>query len=767
MKAWKLALASAIALAPVLNAQPISPDMTGKPWMNTRLSPDRRADLLLAQMSTDEKVALLHGSMAMPFGRFQLPPGAIGSAGFVPGNDRLGIPALQESDASLGVANPFNVRPGDTATPLPSGLALAATWNPDIAYAGGVMVGREARAKGINVMLAGGVNLARDPRNGRNFEYLGEDPLLAGTLAGASIRGIQDQNVLSTVKHFALNDQEHLRQTLDVRIGEAAARESDLLAFQIAIEQGRPGSVMCAYNKVGGAYACANDWLLNRVLKRDWAYPGFVMSDWGAVPDVGAAGAGLDQQSGQQLDKQVWFDAPLKQAVASGEIPAARVDDMARRILRSMFATGLFDHPTGKSAVDYEAHAAVARREAEEAIVLLDNRRGLLPLAASAGRIAVIGGHADAGVLSGGGSSSVVPHGGPYRVVPLGGEGQMAPFRTMLFDPDPPLAAIRNRAPNAEVRFDDGAWVGSAVEAARNADVAIIFAIQPNTEGDDTPDMSLPWGQDQLIEAVAAANPNTIVVLESGNPIRMPWADKVGAVLAAWYPGARGGQAIADILFGAVNPSGRLPLSWPVDETQLPRPIIPGAGAAPGSAAVVNYDIEGSDVGYRWYARQGTTPRFPFGYGQSYTSFGYQGLKLSGGRTVHAEFDVTNSGTRAGKEVAQMYLVSAAGKPVRRLIGFVKVDLQPGETRHVSRVADPRLLAWFDTARKGWRIEPGAYRIVIGRDAATEQLAGETAIKGATLGLKAGLSHMAPFAQSLSKPALAYWAWLLVDDVMD
>jgi len=735
MKAWKLALAGAIALAPVLHAQSISPDMTGKarPWMDMRLSPDKRADLLLAQMSADEKVALLHGAMAMPFGRFQLPAGAIGSAGFVPGNDRLGIPALQESDASLGVTNPFNARPGDTATPLPSGLALAATWNPDIAYDGGAMVGREARAKGINVMLAGGVNLARDPRNGRNFEYLGEDPLLGGTLAGASIRGIQDQHVLSTVKHFALNGQEHLRQTLDVKIGEAAARESDLLAFQIAIEQGRPGSVMCAYNKVGGTHACANDWLLNRVLKRDWAYPGFVMSDWGAVPGVVAANAGLDQQSGEQLDDQVWFDAPLKQALAFGKIPAVRLDDMARRIVRSMFAAGLFDHPTGKGLVDYEAHAAIAGREADEAIVLLDNRRGLLPLAAGARRIAVIGGHADAGVLAGGGSSSVVPHGGPYRVVPLGGEGQMAPFRAMLFDPDPPLAAIRNRAPKAEVRFDDGAWVSSAVEAARNADVAIIFAIQPNTEGDDTPDMSLPWGQDQLIDAVAGANPNTIVVLETGNPIRMPWADKVGAVLAAWYPGARGGQAIADILFGAVNPSGRLPLSWPVDESQLPRPVIPGAGAASGSPAVVDYAIEGADVGYRWYARRGTKPRFPFGYGQSYTSFRYQGLKLNGGRTVRAEFDVTNSGARAGKEVAQMYLVSAAGKPVRRLIGFAKVDLQPRETRHVSLTADPRLLASFDTVRKGWQIDRGAYRVVVGPDAGTEQLTGETAISGATL----------------------------------
>jgi beta-glucosidase len=273
MKTWTLA---ALLLAGVAAAMP-SPVMAqaapaSRPWMNPQLGPDQRTKLLLSQMTFDEKVALLHGAMAMPFGPFKLPAGAIGSAGFIAGNERLGIPALQESDASLGVTNPMMVRgPHDMSTALPSSLALAATFDPTIAYEGGRVVGSEARSKTINVQLAGGVDLARDPRNGRNFEYAGEDPLLAGLIAGESIRGIQSQGVISTAKHYALNDQEHNRNTVDSIIGEAAARESDLLAFEIAIERGQPGSIMCSYNLVNGVYACQSDWLLNKVLKGDWA----------------------------------------------------------------------------------------------------------------------------------------------------------------------------------------------------------------------------------------------------------------------------------------------------------------------------------------------------------------------------------------------------------------------------------------------------------------------------------------------------------------
>ncbi|HWJ68709.1 MAG TPA: glycoside hydrolase family 3 C-terminal domain-containing protein [Sphingobium sp.] len=724
----------AMAQAPV----PSAAAPQARPWMDARLSPDRRADLLLAAMTLDEKVALLHGPMAMPFGPFKLPEGAVGSAGFIPGNARLGIPALNESDASLGVTNPMLVRGvEDVATPLPSSLMLASTFNPQIAFAGGAMVGAEARAKGLNVQLAGGANLLRDPRGGRNFEYVGEDPLLAGIMAGEAIRGIQSTGMVSTVKHFSLNDQEHKRMTVDAVIGEAAHRESDLLAFQIAIERGDPGSVMCAYNMINGVYACEDDQLLNKTLKQDWNYQGWVMSDWGAVHSLEAFVRGLDQQSGEQLDRQVFFGQPLRDGVAAGRIPPARLDDAARRVLRAMFAHGLFDKPPVRGAIDFAGHAAVAQRQAEEGIVLLRND-GILPLAKTARRIAVIGAHAEVGVPSGMGSSQVTaPYREsalvPLRTVPIGGEGQMATWANVTFHPSPPLAAIRARMDPAvdgaaaaspltppapsRVSFDPGIYPAAAAQEARAAELAIVFVYQPSSEGDDVPDMSLPFGQDALIEAVAAANPNTIVVLQTGNPVRMPWADKVKAVVQGWYSGARGGEAIARVLFGEVNPSGRLPMTWPVDESQLPRPVIPGWGEPAETIVRVDYDIEGSDVGYRWFARENRTPRYWFGHGLSYTAFTQTNLSVKGGATVVASVDVTNNGARAGKDVVQLYLTARPGGAARRLLAFEKVELAPGETRRVTLTADPRLLAAFDEKAHGWRIDAGEYEVGVGENA--------------------------------------------------
>ena len=727
MKALKLALAmlagtgTIVLAAGAVTAREAAP--APRPWMDAKLSPDQRADLLLAQMTLDEKIAILHGPMAMPLGpNMPMPKGAVGSAGFIPGNDRLGIPALQESDASLGVTNPMKVRgPGDMSTALPSGLLMASAFDPQMAFAAGQLIGTEARAKGINVMLAGGTNLARDPRNGRNFEYVGEDPLLAGTISGEAVRGIQSQGVISTVKHFALNDQEHKRMTVDSVIAEDAARESDLLAFEIAIETGRPGSVMCSYNLINGVYGCENDQILNRTLKGDWGYPGWVMSDWGAVHGVEAAAGGLDQQSGDQLDKQKWFDQPLREAVTAGKVPQAKVDDMARRVLREMFATGLFDRAAEKGTIDFSAHMKLVQQAAEDGIVLLDNRNNLLPLATSGKRIAVIGGHAEAGVPSGGGSSQVtVPYKTGFadvRAVPTGGEGFMAAWSNVVFHPSAPLAAIRAHAKGAKISFDTGAYLSQAVAAAKAADVAVVFAYQPSAEGDDVPDMSLPYGQDALIEAVAAANPNTVVVLETGNPVRMPWAGKVGAVVQAWYSGNAGGEAIARVLTGEVNPSGRLPLSWPVDESQLPRPVIPGWGQPENTRVAIDYNIEGSDIGYRWYARENKAPRYWFGHGLSYTSFTAANLALKGGSTVTATVDVTNSGRVAGKQVVQLYLVEKPGGPVRRLLAFDKVAVAPGETKKVALTVDPRLLAEFDAAAHQWRIDAGNYRVGTGNDA--------------------------------------------------
>jgi beta-glucosidase len=706
------------ALAALLLSGAVARAAEDRPWMNPGLSPDRRADLVQAQMTLDEELALVHGVLGIPG---FAPREALGSAGYVPGVPRLGVPALQESDASLGVANPQNVRKGDGATALPSGLALASTWNPGMAYLGGAMIGMEAWRKGFNVMLAGGVNLARDPRNGRNFEYLGEDPLLAGTLAGQAIRGIQSQHVVSTTKHFALNDQETGRTVLSARMDQAAMRESDLLAFELAIETGRPGAVMCAYNRVGGIYACENDELLDRTLRADWQYPGWVMSDWGALHSLDAASRGLDQESAQQTDKQAWFDKPLKAAIADGSMRRAAPDRMVHRILRSMFAEGLFDHPPLRTPINYDADALIARRAAEQGIVLLKNRADALPLVGDIKSIAVIGGHADIGVLSGGGSSQVIPVGGPALALKVAGTREGGWVRTAIYDPSSPLKAIAAKSPGARVSFADGADPAAAAALAKDADVAIVFATQWMSEGRDAPDLSLPDRQDALIATVAAANPRTIVVLESGGPVLMPWMERTAAILEAWYPGSRGGEAIANVLFGQVNPSGRLPISFPRGEDQLPRPRIPGADLPERTPFDVDY-VEGANVGYRWFEAKDLKPLFPFGYGLSYTRFAYSHLATSGARTLGVSFDVTNNGRRAGAEVAEVYAAPPEGVP--RLIGWRRLELKPGETRRVTITADPRLLARFDATSHGWRLAAGRYGVFVGASLQDRALSG-------------------------------------------
>jgi beta-glucosidase len=700
------------------------------PWMNPKLSPDRRAELLVDQMSLEEQLSLV--TTDVPLFMKNRPPEVPFSAGYMRPIPRLGVPALYESDASLGVANAG--RKNDDATALPSGPAIAATFDPDLAFAGGAMIGKEARQKGFNVLLAGGVNLVRDPRGGRGFEYLGEDPLLAGTMDGAAVRGVQSQGVISTIKHYALNDQETARMALDVRIDPAAARESDLLAFEIAVEEGKPGSVMCAYQKVAGSYACENDALLNAVLKKDWAWPGFVMSDWGAVHSVVAANAGLDQESGKQIDqmasKNIWFEGPLNSAVSRNEVLPSRVRDMARRILRSMFAEGLFDRPLAPGGLDTAADAKVAEQVAESGAVLLKNDGDLLPLAGR--KIVVIGGRADVGVLSGGGSSQVIPLGSTHDKFPKGappwGQG-------IIWHPSSPLKAIQAR--RADTAFVDGADPAAAAALAKQADVAVVFATQWSTEGADV-EMSLPGGQDALIAAVAAANPHTVVVLETGGPVKMPWLANVGAVLEAWYPGSGGGEAIARLLLGEAAPSGRLPETFPASEAQLPRPELPGAKptgsgllAGPDNAPItVTYD-EGSDVGYRWFRRAGSKPLFPFGWGLTYTQFRYGGLKVAGGDTVKLSFTLTNSGSRPGTETAQAYVMSEPGRPQQRLIGWRRVTLKPGESRAVSITAPARLLASW--SGDGWRVAGGDYGVAVGPDAADAALTGQASVKAATL----------------------------------
>jgi beta-glucosidase len=685
------------------------------PWTNRALGPDQRAALVVGQMTREEKLRLVFGYFATDadWKQSKAPPGGrYGSAGYVPGIPRLGIPPQWQTDAGVGVATQGGAAEKRLRTALPSGLATAATWNPELAFAGGRMIGSEARRSGFNVMLAGGVNLMRDPRNGRNFEYGGEDPLLAGTIVGAEVAGIQSNHIISTSKHYALNDLETGRKGHDARIDPAAARMSDLLAFQFAIERGDPGSIMCAYNRVNGDFACENAWLLTDVLKREFGYRGFVMSDWGATHStVKAALAGLDQESGWPFDEQPYFREPLAAAVASGQVPESRLNDMATRIVRSMFAHGVIDNPVRLRAIDFAANANVTRRDAEQAIVLLKNRGHVLPLAASAKRIVIIGSHADKGVLAGSGSSLVYPRGG--NAVPgLEPTGWPGP---VMFYPSSPMRAIQALASGATVTFVDGSDPAAAAAAARNADVALVFVNQWSSESIDVP-IPLTGNQDALVDAVAAANPHTIVTVESSGPVLMPWASRAAAILEAWYPGTEGGQAIANVLFGKVNPSGRLPATFPQSESQLPRAVRPG-GKSEEEVFTIDYN-EGATVGYKWFDKNNLQPLFPFGHGLSYTTFtfGVPKATVNPGGVVTVDVPVRNSGAVRGMEVAQVYVSPTAGgwEAPKRLGGFQKVDLAPGQGRTARITIDPRLLATFDASAHQWRISPGSYRIMIG-----------------------------------------------------
>ncbi len=679
--------------------------------------PDQRAEALVRQMTLDEKIQLLHGSLGFAYWDRAAPAGARGGAGFVAALPRLGIPAIQLNDGPLGVRN-IGGGPEARATAFPSSQALAATFDPELAGASGRIMGREARDRGFNVLLAGGANIERDAWNGRNFEYLGEDPILAARMVTAQLRGIQSQGVVSTVKHLVANTQETDRHWVDMTADERSLREIDLLPFEVAVKESDVGSVMCAYNRVNGIYACENAKLLNDILKTQWGFKGWVISDWGATHSTArAANAGLDQE----FYEERYFSGALRAAVQDGEVAEARIDDMARRILRSLAAVGALDRDEPVRTVDPAAGLAVAQRVAESGIVLLRNQDQLLPLrAGSLNRIAVIGRRADTGVLAGSGSSGVDAIGGvAVDDTPPGTATEMIQFMSTLWHRSSPVAAIAAMSPSAKVEFDSGDDVAAAARLASSADVAIVFAWQTRTEGKDLPNLSLPAGQDDLIRRVAAANPRTVVVLQTGGSVLTPWDQQVGAILAAWYPGNRGGEAIANILFGRVNPSGRLPISFPRAEADLPRPHPPAPQAdpmkpvAPATIPVVALN-EGLAVGYRWYEARGKTPAYEFGFGLSYTTFAYSNLTVN--RDLSVEFDLANTGGRKGMEVAQLYLAfpPAAGEPAKRLAGWSRVELAPGEKRRVRIAADPYALRVWDTSASEWRHPAGRYRVHVG-----------------------------------------------------
>src|SRR5271157_560124 len=698
--------------------------------------PDRRADALIAQMTLDEKFQLVHGNLTLQSGS-----GPRGAGYWVQGIARLGIPDLLMADGSTGVGD--SVGP---ATALPSSIASAASWDLNEAYKYGEVIGKELSAFGINVNLGGNVNLAgREPRDGRTFKTKGEDPLLAGEIAAAHLRAIQDQGVMAGVKHYALNDQETARTQSNAVMDERSARESDLLAFEIALAESNAQMAMCAYNLVNGSYSCGIGHLLNEVLKGDWGFPGFVLSDAYATPSsVASAMAGLDQeQPGEYLFGGIWAPESLEAAVQNGDMPVSRLDNMVHRILRAMFAAGVFDRPAALRPIDAAGDAAIAQEIEEQGAVLLKNAGRLLPLSPSGdGSIAVIGSHADIGVLSGGGSAQVFPTGGAALTLPPAcpaytpAPGGLACTNgSQIFDPSSPLAAIRAKAPRATVAFNDGTDPAAAARLAASSDVAIVFVSQWESEGTDLQDLNFSGGQDALVGAVAAANANTIVVMENGGAQVLPWLNSVKAVLGAWCPGQNGAPAIANILFGGVNPSGKLPLTFPMSVADLPRPTIP-IPSPPGSTAPfdIDYTIEGFNAGYKWYDANGIQPLFPFGFGLSYTTFTISHVRLTPGSPASSgfrvSFDVTNTGNCAGAEVAQVYLglPAATLEPPKRLVGYTKVFLEPGTARRVTVSVDAASsahpLSYWDTATGTWNIADGGYIVYAGNSSRDLVVAG-------------------------------------------
>ena len=725
---------AAIFLGSRLPAQPPfgrRPEPPKGPWMNAKLPPDRRADMVIEQMTLDEKISLVHGAGFPGFG----PPGdsesakvlarANGGAGIVPGIPRLGIPDLNLADSAVGVTR--GASRSRYSTGLPSATALAATWSLELAGEYGALIGRELRDQGYNVSLGGGVNITREPRNGRNFEYQGEDPILAGKMAGRMMKSLQAQRVIGDLKHYAVNDQETGRNVASSNLDKRTLRESDLLAFEIALEESDAGMVMSSYNRINGVYASENSYLLTDVLKKAWGFKGFVLSDWGGTHStVKAALAGLDQeQPGGQF-----FGSPLKKAVESGEVPLSRLNDMVHRILRTEFATGVVDFPPVQKVTDVFGGLEIAQRIAEESIVLLKNDHSILPLKAGKIRsIAVIGSHSDVGVLSGGGSAQVDPPGGNAVPPSPTQPGAMSFFGGVVYYPSSPLKAIRAKSPRSKVEYSSGTDIAAAVELALKSEIAVVFVNQPMSEGQDAATLSLPEHQDDLVAAVAKANPRTIVILETGGTVTMPWLNQASGVMAAWYPGIRGAEAIANLLFGDVNPSAKTPVTFARTEADLPHPELPGSkiepvlvsfpGApadAPKFPQTPPFEIdytEGLKVGYKWFEAEGKRPMFAFGHGLSYTTFSYSELKAS---QTEVTFTLSNTGKRAGAEISQVYvsLPASANEPPRRLVGWAKTSLAAGESRKLTLKLEPKFLSIFNVAKDDWELLNGDYKVFVG-----------------------------------------------------
>lgn len=713
-----------IACGLFLNAAAASSQVTDK----EKVQMEKRIEKLIKKMTLEEKVGLLHGN----------------SKFYVAGVERLGIPEWSLSDGPHGVRAEINRHDwayagwtNDSASYFPTGTAFAAAWNPELAYRRGEVLGEEARWRKKDVLLGPGVNIIRSPLCGRNFEYMSEDPYMNSVLAVAYIKGLQSRDVACSVKHFAVNNQETNRTTVDVECSERALREIYLPAFKAAVQEGGALTVMAAYNKFRGEFCAENNYLVRKILRNEWGFDGVYVTDWGAAHStIPSMEAGLDLEMGTLIDKyEDWYYAnPLIEAVKSGKIPMSLVDEKVGDVLRVMIKTNVLDPKKrfGPGSMNTKEHQQATYDAAAEAIVLLKNQNNLLPLDFSSIKsLAVIGDNATRKHSNGGLSSEIKA---VYEVTPLGALrakwGDKVDIRfAQGYEKLSTFVEGSNNGQSSGTfsskTQESDALLKEAVEVARTSDVALLVCglnHDYDTESFDRLNMDIPYGQVELIQEVVKANPRTIVVMIAGSPLNMAAVDICSpAIVWAWFNGMEGGNALVDVLSGKVNPSGKMPFTTPVSLDQSPAHAL---GNFPGRDLKVNYE-EDILVGYRWFDTKGLPVVYPFGYGLSYTTFDYSNLNTDKetydqADTIQATFTLTNTGDREGAEVAQLYVsdpVCSVMRPVKELKGFKKVFLKPGESRRITLDIPVSSLAFYSEAQSQFVVEPGEFILQLGASA--------------------------------------------------
>lgn len=713
-----------IACGLFLNAAAASSQVTDK----EKVQMEKRIEKLIKKMTLEEKVGLLHGN----------------SKFYVAGVERLGIPEWSLSDGPHGVRAEINRHDwayagwtNDSASYFPTGTAFAAAWNPELAYRRGEVLGEEARWRKKDVLLGPGVNIIRSPLCGRNFEYMSEDPYMNSVLAVAYIKGLQSRDVACSVKHFAVNNQETNRTTVDVECSERALREIYLPAFKAAVQEGGALTVMAAYNKFRGEFCAENNYLVRKILRNEWGFDGVYVTDWGAAHStVPSMEAGLDVEMGTLIDKyEDWYYAnPLIEAVKSGKVPMSLVDEKVGDVLRVMIKTNVLDPKKrfGPGSMNTKEHQQATYDAAAEAIVLLKNQNNLLPLDFSSIKsLAVIGDNATRKHSNGGLSSEIKA---VYEVTPL--EALRAKWGDKVdirfaqgYEKLSTFVEASNNGQSSGTfsskTQESDALLKEAVEVARTSDVALLVCglnHDYDTESFDRLNMDIPYGQVKLIQEVVKANPRTIVVMIAGSPLNMAAVDICSpAIVWAWFNGMEGGNALVDVLSGKVNPSGKMPFTTPVSLDQSPAHAL---GNFPGRDLKVNYE-EDILVGYRWFDTKGLPVVYPFGYGLSYTTFDYSNLNTDKetydqADTIQATFTLTNTGDREGAEVAQLYVsdpVCSVMRPVKELKGFKKVFLKPGESRRITLDIPVSSLAFYSEAQSQFVVEPGEFILQLGASA--------------------------------------------------